>query len=248
MCDALASSMETVTGGSLLERLMVVNAFLAFFNLLPAFPMDEGRVLRALLAMRMKYTRATHIAAVLGQGMAFLFGLIGFLVNPFLLFVAFFVWMGAVQEAGMVQMKSALAGIPVSRAMMTDIHALAPDDTLARAIELTLAGAQQEFPVEQDGQVVGVLTRRTLLAGLAAEGPTTNVGAYMQREFLTTDAAQMLEVASLQLQSCDCHTIPVTSNGRLMGLLTMENIGELLMFRDAVERRQTRQATLSSKE
>ena len=111
----------TMTGGPFLERLMLVNVFLLAFNLIPAFPMDGGRVLRALLATRLEYTRATSIAATIGQLVAFAFGFIGlFGGNPVLLFIAFFVWIGAAQEASMVQMKSSLSGIPVSRAMITD--------------------------------------------------------------------------------------------------------------------------------
>jgi Zn-dependent protease len=115
----------TMTGGSFLERLMVVNLFLVAFNMLPAFPMDGGRVLRAVLAIRMDYTRATQIAANIGQGMAFLFGLVGLFSNPFLIFIALFVWIGAGQEAAMTQMKSALGGIPLERAMITDFRTLA---------------------------------------------------------------------------------------------------------------------------
>jgi Zn-dependent protease/CBS domain-containing protein len=224
----------SLTGGSFLERLMVVNLFLALFNLLPAFPMDGGRVLRAALAMRMDYARATQVAAVTGQAMALVFGFIGFFANPFLLFIALFVWLGAAQEATMVQMKSALAGIPVSQAMMRDIRPLSPTDTLSRVVELTLAGSQQEFPVEDADKLVGVLTRRDLLTGLSSGGQEARVGEYMQREFETVDAGQMLDIASIQLQSCDCHTIPVTSGGKLVGLLTMENVGEFIMLKEAI--------------
>jgi Zn-dependent protease len=111
-----------VTSGSFVERLMAVNLILVVFNMIPAFPMDGGRVLRALLAMRLEYTRATQIAASLGQAIALLFGFLGLLINPFLLFIALFVWIGAAQEASLVQMKSALAGIPVRRAMVTDFR------------------------------------------------------------------------------------------------------------------------------
>lgn len=135
-----------LVGGHFLAKLMWINVSLAVFNLVPAFPMDGGRVLRAVLAMRMDYTRATSIAASIGQGLAWVFGFIGLFTNPFLLFIALFVWMGAAQEAGQAQMKSALAGLPVSRVMMTDFRALAPEDTLARAVEHILAGCQQDFP------------------------------------------------------------------------------------------------------
>jgi Zn-dependent protease len=127
----------SVTGGSFLMRLMTVNVFLVAFNMLPAFPMDGGRVLRALLAMRMEYTKATQIAAYLGQGLAFLFGFIGLLTNPFLVFIALFVWIGAAQEASMAQIRSALEGIPVARAMLTEFHTLTSHDSLARAVDLS---------------------------------------------------------------------------------------------------------------
>src|SRR5690349_18311772 len=139
-------------GGSLLDQLFWVNVTLAVFNLLPAFPMDGGRVLRALLAMRMDYVRATQIAASIGQAMAIVFGLLGLLTNPFLLFIALFVWIGAAQEASMVQMRTALSGIPVSRAMLTDFHSVAPDDPAKRVLELILAGSQEDFPVVDGGQ------------------------------------------------------------------------------------------------
>src|SRR5881227_1107400 len=160
----------TMAGGPFLERLLLVNVSLAVFNLLPAFPMDGGRVLRALLAMRMDYTRATQLAAQVGQAMALLFGFVGLFANPFLLFIAFFVWIGAAQEASMVQMRSALRGIPVSRAMLTDFETLAPGDPGRRVLDLIIAGSQSDFPVVEDGRVVGVLLRRDVLNALAQHG------------------------------------------------------------------------------
>ena len=203
----------SVTSGSFLERLLIVNVFLAAFNMLPAFPMDGGRVLRALLAIRMDYTRATQLAANIGQGMALVFGLIGLFVNPFLLFIALFVWIGAGQEAAMTQMKSALGGIPLARATITDFRTLAPDDSLGRAVELLLSGAQQDFPVVDAGTVVGILTRRDLLTALARQEQQVPIARVMRRDFLVADASDMLDITFQRLQGHECHTIPVVRHG-----------------------------------
>jgi CBS domain-containing protein len=229
----------TVTAGPFLERLLIVNLFLVGFNLIPAFPMDGGRVLRALLATRLEYTRATSIAAGIGQGIAMLSGLWGLLGNPMLLFIAFFVWIGAAQEASMVQMKSALAGIPVSRAMLTDFTTLAPTDPLSRAVELVLQGSQQDFPVVANGAVAGVLTRTDLITALASQSPTTSVSAVMQREIPVVEAGEMLETVFARIQECQCHTVPVTRGGALVGLVTSDNIGEFLMIQAAMKGRPT---------
>src|SRR5438094_535142 len=173
-------SVLSMAGSTFLERLLLVNVSLAVFNLLPAFPMDGGRVLRALLALRMEYVRATQVAAHVGQAMALVFGLLGLFTNPFLIFIALFVWIGAAQEASMVQMRTALSGIPVSRAMLTDFRSVAPDDPAQRVLELILAGSQQDFPVVdggKGGRLAGVLLRSDVLKALArgAEGRVQGV-------------------------------------------------------------------------
>ena len=134
----------------------------------------------------------------------------------------------------MVQMKAALGGIPVNRAMLTEYHTLSPVDRLAHAVDAILSGSQQDFPVVANGSVVGVLTRGDLLAALARRGQDTPVDQVMQREFQVVDANEMLEPAFARLQACDCHTMPVTSHGQLVGLLTTDNIGEFLMIQAAM--------------
>ena len=224
----------SVIGGSFFHRLWVVNVFLVLFNLLPAFPMDGGRVARALLAMRMDYMRATQIAANLGQGMALVFGFIGLFSNPFLVFVALFVWIGAAQESNLVQVRTALGGVPVSRAMVRDFRTLSPTDSLSRAVELILAGAQQDFPVTEDGQAVGLLTRGRLLVALAQKGPETSVGEVMERDFQVVDSSDMLETAFARLQNCQCPMLPVERKRQLVGLVTTENVGEFIMIQGAL--------------
>lgn len=224
----------TLSTGSFIERLMIVNLWLVGFNLIPAFPMDGGRVLRALLGLRLEYVQATQIAANVGQAFAFLFGFIGLFSNPFLVFIALFVWMGASQEASMVQMKSSISGIPVTRAMLTDFAMLTPRDTLTRVVGLILAGSQHDFPVIQDGQVVGILDRDTFMSALSERGQSTLVAEVMRRDVSEIDSHEMVEAALRRLQENGSKTLPVTHNGQLVGLITSENITEYLMIRSAL--------------
>jgi Zn-dependent protease/predicted transcriptional regulator len=223
--------------GSLAERLLFVNLFLVFFNLLPAFPMDGGRVLRALLALRLDYARATNIAATIGQGMAVLFFLAGLFTTPMLLLIAVFVWMGASQEAGLAQMRSSVSGVPVAQVMLTEFQVLAPTDTLGHVVSVILAGSQQDFPVVEGAAAVGVLERKDLIQGLKERGPEARVGEIMRTGFPQIDSAEMLEVAIERQRESAFSTVPVMSRGRLVGLLTWENLGEFLLIRSALARR-----------
>ena len=223
-----------VTTGSLTAKLLWVNVGLVIFNLLPAFPMDGGRVLRALLAIKLDYARATRIAANIGQSMALLFGLFGMFSNPLLVLIALFVWTGAAQEASMVEMKSALDGVTVEKVMITDFRTLAPSDALGRAVEQILAGSQQDFPVAEGGAVVGVLTRRDLMTGLAKGGQGATVAEHMQQQFRTASPDELAERAIVRLQNCPCRTLPVVAGGNIVGILTMENVGEFLMIQTAL--------------
>ena len=225
-----------VTGGPFLQRLMVVNIFLAVFNLLPAFPMDGGRVLRAALALRMDHTRATQVAASVGQVLALWLGLFGLFYNPFLIFIALFVWIGAAAEAGMEQVKSALAGAPVGRAMLTDFRYLSPDDSLAHVVELTLAGSQKDFPVLSDGGLVGVLTQTGLLKGLKEHGELARVDRVMDRDVQTADIAESLERVLERLQTRGCRLLSVMDGDRLVGIVDLDNIMELLKIHAVLQK------------
>jgi Zn-dependent protease/CBS domain-containing protein len=227
---------ETIswTGHNFLQNVMAVNVWLVLFNLIPAFPMDGGRVLRALLARRMEYTRATQTAAHVGQAIALIFGFLGLFTDPFLLFVALFVWMGASGEAAMVQMRTSLGGIPVQRVMLTNFRTLQPHDTLAQAVEHILAGWQQDFPVVFGDHVLGVLTREDLVRAIAQGGASKPVRDAMRRDFESIDSHDMLEQAVQVLQRCGCRSLPVEHNGELVGMLTLENVGEFTMIQSAL--------------
>ncbi|MGE5462668.1 MAG: site-2 protease family protein, partial [Syntrophothermus sp.] len=226
----------TVGSGSILERLMIVNFSLVLFNILPAFPMDGGRVLRALLAMRMDYVHATQVAAYIGQGMAFLMGFVGLFGNPFLLFIALFVWIGASQEAGAVQVKNSMGGIPVTRAMMTEFRTLSPGDSLAKVVAYILAGSQHDFPVvDAHGKVAGVLERDAFMRALTEHGQSAPVMDFIRRDLPEVDSYEMLEPVLTRLQETGTKSLPVTHGGQLVGMITMENITEFLMIRSALK-------------
>lgn len=224
----------SVTSGGFLTQLLAVNVLLVGFNLLPAFPMDGGRVLRALLAMHMDHLRATQVAASVGQAMAFVFGIIGLFADPILLFIAFFVWLGAEQEANMARIKHSLGGIPVSRAMLTDFRTLSPQDTLYQAIQLILSGSQHDFPVVDGDRLVGVLERDTLIRALASSNQSEPVVRVMRTDVPEVDTHEMVEAALSRLEETHSKTLPVTHAGRLAGIVTSENITELLMIRSAL--------------
>lgn len=219
--------------GTFIERIMMVNLFMAVFNMIPAFPLDGGRVLRAVLAIRKDYARATQMAASIGQGIAIVFGIFGLFYNPFLLLIALFVWFGASQEAGMARIQSAIGGIPVQHAMVTDFKTLNENDSLERAVELTLAGSQKDFPVVDDGRIEGILTQTDLLKALAARDRHPTITSAMQQNIVTVNSLDMLESAFAKLKECNCHTLPVTLNQKLVGLLTMDNLGEYMRIRAA---------------
>jgi CBS domain-containing protein len=196
--------------------------------------MDGGRALRALLAERMPYVKATETAASLGQALALVFGVIGLFYNPFLMFIALFVWMGASAESSSVSVRDAVSGVPVSRAMITDFRAIDAAAPLQTAAALVISGSQRDFPVLEDGQLVGVLTRDALVRSIAEHGLGSPVQSAMATSFETVDARASLDSALQRLQACQCPVMPVVMDGRLVGLLTADNVGEYIMIQGAL--------------
>ena len=237
----------SLTNGPFLERMMVANFALAVFNIIPAFPMDGGRILRALLALRMDHVRATQTAAAIGQALALVFGLIGLFVDPFLLFIAFFVWIGAAHESHSVQIKEAFSGIPIRNAMQTHVTTLATSNTLGDAVKIMLDGSQHDFPVMWGETVMGILTRSSLLGGLQEFGPDELVTKVMTREFATAEPNEMLELVLSRLAGSSTRSMPVMQDGKLAGLVTLENLGEYLMVQNALQRRRAKVAVMPTR-
>lgn len=220
--------------GSFLAQLMWINVSLAVFNLLPGYPMDGGRILRAVLAMRMPPERATQTAARVGQGVALLLGMLGLLASPLLVLIAVFVWLGAQTEHSISTVRVALAGLSIGQGMITDFKTVAPTDPLSRAVELTLAGFQQDFPVMDDrSRLVGVLTHGDVLKGLSGHGATLAVQQAMRVDVETASASEALDDALTRVRQSGCRVLVVVDNEKVVGLLTAGNVGELIAMESA---------------
>ncbi len=214
-----------------LARLAYGNLVLAGFNLLPAFPMDGGRILRALLSLIRPEDQATRTAAWMGRMLAISMALYGLLAPQLMLvFFAFFIYLGAAQESAAAMGRTLTNGIPVRAAMMTQFHTLDHGNTIRDAANLMLSTSQQDFPVIHGDQVVGLLGRNLLLKSLAAEGPDAYVAGVMDREFLSLDpAADLASILPLMAQSGRCAL--VMDQAKLLGLLTTDNLSEFLLLR-----------------
>ena len=224
------------TNVSMVDRLAAVNLFLAVFNLIPAFPMDGGRVLRALLASRLGYVHATEIAATIGQWVAFALGFVGLFGNPLLIFIAIFVYLAAASEAHLVAIRAMSRGVPVTAAMMTQFATLTPDEHVDAAVETLLRTSQGEFPVvDGDGRPIGVLGRNDLIRALKERGPDARVAAAMSDRIPTVSRSRCLEDAFKLLQEKSAPAVGIVdAAGKLVGLVTSETVGEMLMLHRAM--------------
>jgi Zn-dependent protease len=215
---------------NLADRIALANLVLGAFNLLPAFPMDGGRMLRAILSRLSSEYQATRIATWSGRMLAISMGLYGFIYMPMLAFVAFFIYLGAANEGAASRGRSLTKGIPVRAAMMTGYRTLAHGDTIRDAANLLLSTSQQDFPVVLGDQVLGLLGRNALLRGMAQQGPDSYIAGHMEREFPTVPPDKDLaDVLPLMAHSGAC--MLVMEEGRLLGLLSSENISQFLLLR-----------------
>ncbi len=221
---------------SMIDRLAEVNIFLALFNMIPAFPMDGGRVLRALLAIRLGHVRATEIAATIGQWAAFALGFIGLFYNPLLIFIAIFVYLAAASEAHMVSLRAMSRDVPVTAAMVTQFATLTASEHIDAAVETLLQTSQTEFPViDDDHRLIGLVGRAEIIRALRELGPTAPVSDVMIKDIPTIERSHRLEEAFRLLQEKSVPAVGVVDViGRLIGLVTTATVGEMLMVRQAL--------------
>jgi len=220
---------------TLMGRIAAANVMLLVFNLIPAFPMDGGRVLRALLTVRMGYTRATRAAASIGQGLAVIFGFLGLLGNPLLVLIAIFIFLAASGEAGYVQARDYTRGYLASHAMITAFQPLNPAATVDDAAALLLRTTQQEFPVvDGAGALRGVLTRETLIRALQEKGGATPVLEIMDRDVPIVPESACLDNVFDQVQRRGRGIVGVVDpRQKLVGYITTENLAELVMIQSS---------------
>ncbi|WFU13257.1 site-2 protease family protein (plasmid) [Rhizobium sp. CB3090] len=218
-----------------LVRLAGVNIFLMLFNLIPAFPMDGGRVLRAVLCFWLPWVRATQIAAAIGQGIAFALGLFGLLYNPWLIVIAIFVYLAATSEEREAQIEDVAAHVRVSDVMITEFETLSRSASIEEAVDRMLATTQGDFPVVgSDGRLMGLLTRNSIITALKEQGPGTPVTQAMRSNIPEIDYRSPLKEGLRRMREEDAPVVAVVDDaGSLSGLINYETIGEILMVRSA---------------
>lgn len=216
---------ESDPGFTVGQRLLLVNVSLVLFNLLPAFPMDGGRVLRALLAMTMNPVRATRIAAGVGRLMAVLFAGIALYFGMYmLLLIAVFVWLGAGGEARAMEAQATTGGSVVGVAMRTRFQVAAPQDSIGWVAAQSSGTRPIGVPVVDEGKLVGMLMEGDLMEELGRTGATARVADVMRTQFLILRADDPLEPALIRLTALDIPAAPVLWQGRLVGVLVLKDV------------------------
>ena len=205
----------------------ISNLFLGLFNLIPAFPMDGGRVFRSLLATRIDYARATSIAVTVGQGIAWLMALWGLLGGGFfIIIIAVFILIGASQEGQLVQLKKLFDGLSVEQAFSRGVKSLTPDSTLREAVELTLSSFQSDFPVCEGDRLVGLLTQSGLIDALTRLTADTLVGSVMDKDLSPVEPKDGLFQVQQRLAELSLDALPVVDQGMFLGLITSRDLNE----------------------
>src|ERR1041385_9182165 len=218
-----------------LFELFAANLFLALFNLIPAFPMDGGRILRALLSAKFSRARATRIAATVGQFIAVLFVLIGIFYNPVLALIGVFVFLGARAEANMEETKAILDHIHVRDLIMHSYTVLHPDEPLSKAVDLLLNTQEKSFLVQTDGEIKGVLSKKNILAGLSRFGKNVPIEKVMQTKVVSLHESDSIANVIAKYSDGETTLMPVIEGKEITGVVNIENINEFIQVQNALE-------------
>jgi Zn-dependent protease/predicted transcriptional regulator len=226
-----ADVLVSISVQGFVSYLFLINVLLAVFNLLPAFPLDGGRLLRSFLAQRMSYVRATRAAVTTGQVFAFFLGLFGVLTfNIILIIIAIFIYMGAESEGAGAEMKTTLSQLTVGQAVETNASTVTPEQSLSEVVAVVLHGFQEDFPVLSGDSLTGVLTRSNLIAGLHSLGPDALVEQVMEKQFPVVETAAPFSEVYEKMNANRIKAVPVMDKGRLVGIVTLEHLSEVFML------------------
>jgi CBS domain-containing protein len=222
------SELARASMSSVFAYVFISNLFLAVFNLLPAFPMDGGRILRSLLAARMSYPRATAIAVTIGQALAWMLGLYGFLGGGFfMVLIAIFIYVGAGQEGQLVQLRSVLGSIRVEQAYSRHAQTLSPQSTLKDAVDLTLNSFQADFPICDGTSLIGIVTHTKLIQALNTYPPDTEVSKIMVEDIPAVGPDEGLFEVQKQFSELGLDALPVVKQGEFLGIITSKDLNEI---------------------
>jgi len=228
------TNLEAITGQNFLILLMYVNLFIAAFNLIPAFPMDGGRILRAVLSFRFDRIKATRYAMIAGQGFGVIFALVGLFINPFLFVIGIFVVIGARLEYTQVRYRSLLVDYKAQDILMEEYSTLQQDELLKNAVDLLLKSAQTGFLVKEDDEIVGILSKNDIINGLSKHGQEVPVREVMTTGFKHVDAATPLRDIFKTMQREKLDILPVFDGQKLIGVIDQDNIQEFIMVQSAL--------------
>ena len=207
--------------------LALTNVVLAAFNMLPGFPMDGGRVLRALLARTRPHAQATKIAAEVGKVFAFLLGIFGLFTNLFLIALAFFIYIGASSEAQQTVMKAAFEGVTVTDVMTRreDLHTVDTDTSVAELLDRMFVDRHTGYPVLRDGRLVGVVTLDDARSVKEVERDAYRVEDVMSADLRTVSPDADAMAALQQMQENKVGRLPVVDDtGEIVGLISRSDL------------------------
>ena len=222
-----------ISSTNFLASLVSVNIWLVLFNMIPAFPMDGGRVFRALLALKMNRTKATKVAARLGQFLAMCFMVLGLYSNPFLIVIGVFIFFSAQAEAKHAQTEQALEGNTLQKIIMVNYPVLTPDVFLREAIDITLTSQQKNFVVVQDNQILGTLSQANIIRALHEYGDDVRIEKVMDKNLLFLPVTAPIEMALQKMKQEDKSMIIVTNNGLNIGIVDSDNLIEFILLQQA---------------
>lgn len=233
------NTLKSINARNFLPVLMSINLWLALFNLIPAFPMDGGRVLRALLGFKLNHSKATQVAATVGQVLAMVFVFFGFFFNPFLIFIGFFIFLGAQSEAMYSRSKFLLKGFMVKDVVMHQIPLINSSASIKEAVNKLLDSQNKDFLVVKDEKPVGTLSRDQIINALAERGETASVDRFKDDDMIFLEPKMELEKAWALMQQKKKSILPVMSDGHLLGVVDQENIAEFILVQSVSAKKET---------